>query len=241
MVQSKAQTKVTLVIPYRIVCTTLTFFSNQQRWVGAYEKSFKLINIRETSPVKSWAFSVFWPEDMISLADIYQVLLATVPLYTTMILAYISVKRWKLFTPDQCSGINKFVANFSVPLLSFRVISTNNPYHMNLKLILADFLQKLLALLVSGVIIKVSSRGSLDWLITGFSLATLPNTLILGIPLLQAMYGDEGAKLLPQIVVLQSAVWYSLLLFLFELRAAATNMATQPSETTGKYSCLRFQ
>lgn len=204
-------------------------------------KEFKHINIRKTSPVESWAFSVFWPEDMISLADIYQVLVATVPLYTTMILAYISVKWWKLFTPDQCSGINKFVTNFSVPLLSFHIISNNNLYHMNLKLILADFIQKLLALLVSGVIIKVSSRGSLDWLITGFSLATLPNTLILGIPLLKAVYGDEGTKLLSQVVVLQSAVWYSLLLFMFEFRAAATDMATQPSEATGMYPCSHFQ
>ncbi|KAG8501581.1 hypothetical protein CXB51_003914 [Gossypium anomalum] len=37
-----------------------------------------------------------------------------------MILAYVSVKWWKLFTPEQCAGINKFVANFSIPLLSFQ-------------------------------------------------------------------------------------------------------------------------
>lgn len=176
---------------------------------------------------------------MISWADFYHISVAIVPLYTTMIFAYISVRWWKLFTSDQCSGINKFVANFSVPLLSFQVISTNNPYHMNLKLIFADSLQKILALLVFGILIKLTSRGSLDWLITSFSLVTLPNTLILGIPLITAMYGDEGAKLLPQIVVLQTIVWYNLLLFLFEFRAAA--VATQPMETAGTCSSFHFQ
>ncbi|MBA0599453.1 hypothetical protein Gorai_005673, partial [Gossypium raimondii] len=57
-------------------------------------------------------------------------------------------------------------------------------------------------------------------IITGFSLSTLPNTLILGIPLLKAMYGDEPAGLLAQIVVLQSLIWYNLLLFMFEFNAA---------------------
>ncbi|KAH0973315.1 hypothetical protein GBA52_025471 [Prunus armeniaca] len=124
---------------------------------------------------------------MISLADVYHVVAATVPLYVAMILAYVSVKWWKLFTPDQCSGINKFVAKFSIPLLSFQVISGNNPYKMNLKLILSDCLQKLIAFLALTAITKFSSHGGLNSIITGLSLSTMPNTLILGIPLLKAM------------------------------------------------------
>ncbi|XP_026656513.1 probable auxin efflux carrier component 8 [Phoenix dactylifera] len=166
---------------------------------------------------------------MISLATVYHVLVATVPLYAAMILAYLSIKWWKLFTPDQCTGINKFVAKFSVPLLSFHVISTNNPYKMNLKLLVADSLQKILALFVFAVLSKACFRGSLDWLITGFSLSTLPNTLIIGIPLLKGLYGDEAAKLLGQIVVLQSLIWYTLLLILFEFRAAKA-IAANPTD-----------
>lgn len=101
---------------------------------------------------------------MISVVDAYHVVAACVPLYVAMLLAYISVKWWKLFTPDQCAGINKFVAKFSIPLLSFQVISKNNPYKMNLKLIYADFLQKLLAFLVLVAITKISSRGGLRWI-----------------------------------------------------------------------------
>lgn len=172
---------------------------------------------------------------MISTADVYHVITATVPLYFAMILAYISVKWWKLFSPEQCAGINKFVAKFSIPLLSFQVISENNPYKMNLKLILADFLQKLLAFVVLMAIRKLSNRGSLSSIITGLSLSTFPNTLILGIPLLRAMYGDKSAALLAQIVVLQSLIWYNLLLFLFELNATNKAASDTPpnSQDTG--------
>ncbi|XP_043723318.1 probable auxin efflux carrier component 8 [Telopea speciosissima] len=171
---------------------------------------------------------------MISLADVYHVLEATIPLYVAMILAYMSVKWWKLFTLEQCSGINKFVAKFSIPLLSFHVISTTNPYQMNLKLMLSDSLQKLLALLLLALFTKLSSRGNLDWVITGLSLSTLPNTLILGIPLLKAMYGHEATALLSQIVVLQSLIWYNLLLFLYEFRAAGAVSVTPSLEATGQ-------
>ncbi|ONK70578.1 uncharacterized protein A4U43_C05F35180 [Asparagus officinalis] len=80
---------------------------------------------------------------MINGKDIYDVFAAIVPLYVAMILAYGSVKWWKIFSPDQCSGINRFVALFAVPLLSFHFISSNNPYAMNLRFIAADTLQKL--------------------------------------------------------------------------------------------------
>lgn len=173
---------------------------------------------------------------MISLADVYHVMAATIPLYVAMILAYISVKWWKLFTPDQCSGINKFVARFSIPLLSFQVISTNNPYKMNVKLVCADFAQKLFAFFALAVISKIRSRANLSWIITGLSLSSLPNTLILGIPILRAMYGDEAAMLLTQIVVLQSLIWYNLLLFLFEVNAMKEAYTTPPTEVAGTYT-----
>jgi auxin efflux carrier family protein len=150
-----------------------------------------------------------------------------------MILAYLSIKWWKLFTPEQCSGINKFVAKFSIPLLSFQVLSTNNPYDMNLKLIFSDVVRKSLALLGFAVISRAFCMKKFDWLITGFSLSTLPNTLIIGIPLLKGMYGDEAVKLISQIVALQSLIWYTLLLFLFEFRAARGMTTTTSSETTG--------
>ncbi|WVZ05810.1 hypothetical protein V8G54_019156 [Vigna mungo] len=150
-----------------------------------------------------------------------------------MILAYVSVKWWKIFTPDQCSGINKFVAKFSIPLLSFQIISSNNIYKMTLKLLYADFVQKLLAFLVLIAITKISGRGGLKWIITGFSLTTLPNTLILGIPLMKATYKGEAVLLLAQIIFLQSMIWYNLLLFLYELDAVNTRPASAAPPSQG--------
>ncbi|CAL4901682.1 unnamed protein product [Urochloa decumbens] len=176
---------------------------------------------------------------MISWHDLYTVLCAVVPLYVAMILAYGSVRWWGVLTPDQCSGINRFVAVFAVPLLSFTCIAASNPYVMNLRFVAADTLQKavVLAALAAWSYLPARARGgccggrapppAIDWSITFFSLSTLPNTLIMGLPLLVAMYGRYSGDLLVQVVVLQCIVWYTLLLILFELRAARALIAGQ--------------
>ncbi|GJW16644.1 probable auxin efflux carrier component 1b [Tanacetum coccineum] len=82
----------------------------------------------------------------------------------------------------------RFVALFVVPLLSFHFISNNNPS----KFIVTDTLQKLIILVVLAIWSRMSARGSLEWSITLFSLSSLPNTLVMGIPLLKGI----GARLL---------------------------------------------
>ncbi|KAK8928394.1 Auxin efflux carrier component 1 [Platanthera zijinensis] len=165
---------------------------------------------------------------MISSLDFYHVMTAVVPLYVAMLLAYASVRHWGIFTPDQCSGINRFVALFAVPLLSFHFISTNNPFAMSLRFLAADTLQKLLVIAALAGWTALSRRkASLDWTITFFSLSTLPNTLVMGIPLLRGMYGDFSGSLMVQIVVLQCIIWYTLMLFMFEYRAARLLIAEQ--------------
>ncbi|KAL2480786.1 Auxin efflux carrier component 1 [Abeliophyllum distichum] len=176
---------------------------------------------------------------MITGTDLYHVLTAVVPLYVAMILAYGSVKWWKIFSPDQCSGINRFVALFAVPLLSFHFISTNNPYAMNYRFIAADTLQKIIVLFVLVIWSRISSRGSLEWSITLFSLSTLPNTLVMGIPLLKGMYGESSGTLMVQIVVLQCIIWYTLMLFLFEYRGARMLIAEQFPDTAGSIISFR--
>lgn len=168
---------------------------------------------------------------MITWHDLYTVLTAVVPLYVAMILAYGSVRWWKIFSPDQCSGINRFVAIFAVPLLSFHFISTNNPYAMNYRFIAADTLQKIIMLLALTIWTNFTANGSLEWMITIFSLSTLPNTLVMGIPLLIAMYGEYSGTLMVQVVVLQCIIWYTLLLFLFEYRGAKLLIMEQFPET----------
>ncbi|KAF6162303.1 hypothetical protein GIB67_008432 [Kingdonia uniflora] len=173
---------------------------------------------------------------MIAFRDLYSVLSAVVPLYVTMFLAYFSVKWWKIFTPDQCAGINKFVAIFAVPLLSFEFISRINPYKMDFLFISADTVSKLVMFIVLFTWAKLSKRGSLDWAITLFSLSTLPNTLVMGIPLLKSMYGDDKEGLMIQAVVLQCVIWYTLLLFLFEYRDARNIIMQKLNGSTGRIS-----
>jgi auxin efflux carrier family protein len=175
---------------------------------------------------------------MITAADFYHVMTAMVPLYVAMILAYGSVRWWRIFTPDQCSGINRFVALFAVPLLSFHFISTNNPYTMNLRFIAADTLQKLMMLAMLTAWSHLSRRGSLEWTITLFSLSTLPNTLVMGIPLLKGMYGDFSGSLMVQIVVLQCIIWYTLMLFMFEYRGARMLITEQFPDTAGAIASI---
>ncbi|TYH82908.1 hypothetical protein ES332_D02G094700v1 [Gossypium tomentosum] len=174
---------------------------------------------------------------MITGGDFYKVMCAMVPLYFAMIIAYGSVKWWRIFSPEQCSGINRFVAVFAVPVLSFHFIAQNNPYQMDTKFIIADTVSKVLVLALLSVWAIFFPGGSLDWLITLFSLATLPNTLVMGIPLLNAMYGDFTQSLMVQLVVLQCIIWYTLLLFLFEYRAATLLIKTQfPGPTAATIS-----
>ncbi|RWW01124.1 hypothetical protein GW17_00035856 [Ensete ventricosum] len=175
---------------------------------------------------------------MISWHELNTVLVAVAPLYVAMVLAYGSVRWWGIFSPEQCAGINRFVAIFAVPLLSFHFISTNDPYAMNLRFVAADTLQKLLVLAALAAWSNLLPRrpipggvSSLDLSITAFSLSTLPNTLVMGIPLLVAMYGTYSGSLMVQVVVLQCIIWYTLMLFLFEYRAARLLVADQFLDT----------
>ncbi|KOM40041.1 hypothetical protein LR48_Vigan04g023900 [Vigna angularis] len=170
---------------------------------------------------------------MIKGQGIYNTLSALVPLYVPMILAYGSVQWWKIITPEQCSGINRFVAFFASPFLNFYFLATNNPYTMNLRFIAADTLQKLVILGALFIWSVLTKYGSIDWTITLFSLCTLPNTVVVGAPLLSAMYGDSSAILMSHIFIMQGVVWFTLMLFLYEYRGARSLISMQFPENGG--------
>ncbi|MED6155446.1 hypothetical protein PIB30_005298 [Stylosanthes scabra] len=157
---------------------------------------------------------------MIKAKSIYEVASAVVPLYVAMFLGFGSVRWWNILKPDQCSGVNQFVSHFSVPFLIFSLVSTSDLYAMNLKFVVADSLQKVVVLVGLFVLSRFSRFGSLDWSITLFSIFTLPNTFVVGVPLLKGMYGEFTTPLMAQIVTLQLCVWVPFSLILFEFRAA---------------------
>ncbi|KAL2932683.1 Auxin efflux carrier component 1 [Bienertia sinuspersici] len=159
---------------------------------------------------------------MISWKSLYHVLSNVVPLYVVMILAYGCVKWWKLFAPSECAAINKFVALIAGPFFSIKFIANNNPYTMNFHFIAADTLQKVIVIVILFIWHKLTSiEGSLEWCITLFSITTLNNTLVMGIPLLGGMYGNAPSEsLMVQLSVVQFLIWYPSLLFIFEYRRA---------------------
>ncbi|XP_021320085.1 probable auxin efflux carrier component 5c isoform X1 [Sorghum bicolor] len=161
---------------------------------------------------------------MIPWGDIYKVVAAMAPLYFALGLGYGSVRWWRFFTAEQCAAINTLVVNFSMPFFTFDFLARANPYTMNYRVLAADAVSKALAIAAVsawGCCCRGGkAAGAQAWAITGFSLAGFNNTLVVGVPLLYAMYGKWAQDLIVQIAVVQSLFWFPLLLLGFELRKA---------------------
>ncbi|WVZ65476.1 hypothetical protein U9M48_014831, partial [Paspalum notatum var. saurae] len=171
---------------------------------------------------------------MIGWGDVYKVVAAMAPLYFALGLGYGSVRWWKLFTREQCDAVNRLVAYFSVPFFAFDFAARIDPFALSYRVLAADALSKLaitlsLAAWATAAASASARRGgggdkgkdrALSWCITGFSLAALNNTLVVGVPLLDAMYGKWARDLIVQISVVQIIVYFPSLLLAFEARRA---------------------
>ncbi|KAL8201630.1 hypothetical protein R6Q57_010777 [Mikania cordata] len=158
---------------------------------------------------------------MIGLEDVYKVVVATVPLYVALLLGYGSVRWWHIFTQEQCNAINRFVCFFTLPLFTFEFTAHIDPFSMNYRFIGADTISKVIIVVVLAFWARFSSKGSYSWSITSFSLSTLTNSLVVGVPLVRAMYGQEFVNLVVQGSVIQAIVWLTGLLFVLECRRSA--------------------
>uniref|UniRef100_A0A803PYR4 Auxin efflux carrier component n=1 Tax=Cannabis sativa TaxID=3483 RepID=A0A803PYR4_CANSA len=153
---------------------------------------------------------------MIKWEDVYKVVEATAPLYVALILGYGSVKWWKIFTPDQCGAINRFVCFFTLPLYTFDFTAHVDPFKWNYRFIAADAISKVIIVVILAFWAKLSNKGSYAWSITSFSLCTLTNSLVVGVPLMKAMYGQIGVDIVVQSSVVQAIIWMTLLLIVLE-------------------------
>ncbi|XP_019158967.1 PREDICTED: auxin efflux carrier component 5-like [Ipomoea nil] len=164
---------------------------------------------------------------MIGWGDVYKVVEAMAPLYLALFLGYASVRWWNMFKPDHCAAINRFNCFFILPFFNFRFISQVNPYTMNYRFLVSDAVAKSAVATVLAAWANCARKGGFDWSLTTFSLSTLNNTLVVGVPLLQAMYGGLGFDMVVQSAVIQAALWLTLLLLGLEFRR------TRLSETNG--------
>ncbi|CAM6020715.1 unnamed protein product [Sphagnum balticum] len=174
-------------------------------------------------------------------AEFYSVMVGVVPLYVAMFLGYGSLRWWKLVqVPEQCVGIAQLNTYFLRPAYVCHFLAFNNPYNLSLRILAADFLSKavLLCVLCAWALASSSlystkatvARTSFDWVISIFMLATLPNTVIVGIPLLQPMYGEIGLQGSICIISAQFLFWYNVCIVLFEVRAAALHLQISTPE-----------
>ncbi|KAL8557844.1 hypothetical protein ACS0TY_005081 [Phlomoides rotata] len=152
---------------------------------------------------------------MIGWGDVCKVVVAMVPLYVALGLGYGSVKWWGMFKADECDAINRFTCYFILPFFTFHFTAGVNPYAMNFRFLGGDVVAKAMA----GVALAAWAKyggGDLSWAITTFSLSCFNNTLVVGVPLLRAMYGEVGEDLVVQSSVIQALLWFPILLFLLE-------------------------
>ncbi|KAG8648362.1 hypothetical protein MANES_09G184701v8 [Manihot esculenta] len=163
---------------------------------------------------------------MIGWEDVYKVVVAMVPLYVALVLGYGSVRWWKIFTPEQCGAVNKFVCFFTLPLFTFEFTAHVDPFKMNYLFIGADAISKLIIVVVLGFWANCSSKGSYTWSITSFSLCSLTNSLVVGVPLMKAMYGQMAVDLVVQSSVIQSIIWLTVLLFVLEFRRSRLDVSS---------------
>lgn len=163
---------------------------------------------------------------MIGLEDVYKVIVAMVPLYVALILGYCSVKWWRLFTPDNCDAINRLVCYFTLPLFNLDFTAHSDPFEWNYKFLAADAISKVIIVAVLALWAKCSSKGSYCWSVTSFSLSTLTNSLVVGVPLLGAMYGRLAVDLVVQFSVVQAIIWLTVLLFVLEFRRSRIDFST---------------
>ncbi|KAL4572690.1 hypothetical protein LXL04_019472 [Taraxacum kok-saghyz] len=161
---------------------------------------------------------------MIGWQDIYNVLSAMFPLYVALILGYGSVKWWNMFNPSDCDTINRLNCYFIMPLFTFEFTTRINPYKFNHLFIAADVISKAIILIAISIWANCSSKGSYPWSVTSFSLSSLNNTLVVGVPLMRAMYGSLGENMVIQSSILQSMVWNMFQLFMLEIHQAKKQM-----------------
>lgn len=122
-----------------------------------------------------------------------------------------------MFKADECDAINRFNCYFIIPFFTFHFTASVNPYTFNLRFLAGDVVAKAVAA-AALVLWAKCLQGSFSWAITSFSLSSFNNTLVVGVPLLKAMYGDAGEHLVIQSSVIQSLLWFPILLSLLEFR-----------------------
>jgi auxin efflux carrier family len=178
---------------------------------------------------------------MIGWEDVYKVVAAMAPLYFALGLGYCSVRWWKLYTREQCDALNHLATYFAIPFFAFDFTARMDPdAALNYRVLAADALSKVaivlaLAAWAAASIARHGAGSGLkfasSWGITGYSLAALNGSLVVGVPLMDELYGKWARDLVMQLTVLQFVFYFPLLMLAFEVRrASGGGGAAKPDE-----------
>jgi auxin efflux carrier family len=124
-------------------------------------------------------------------------------------------------------AINRLVIYFAFPFLGFNLTTRTGSFATSYRVLATDVACKALVVLALAgwaAARRWSPSCSYSWCITGFSLVALNNALLMGIPLLDAMYGAWAHDIAVQMSMMQIVVWFPLILVVFEATQAWLEM-----------------
>ncbi|GBG79697.1 hypothetical protein CBR_g29961 [Chara braunii] len=144
--------------------------------------------------------------------------------------------------------MNNLNAYFALPAYSFMVIATCDLTKMDKVFIIADTIGKIVLLISLGFCVrslpkKHTFASRFQWWATSFMIATITNSVIIGFPLAEAMYGADAIPLMAQLVVVKGVLWFPLVHMLCQMcpifwKREDHNKLDPPGGTKVKPSCL---
>jgi predicted permease len=145
-----------------------------------------------------------------------QIVNAVIPVFAIIGLGWLAGRRWGV-SGEAAAILNRFVFQFAVPALIFRLMATAPIREMSWPLLASYFLGQA-AVWIAGfaAMALIWRRGAADRILCAMS-GGLANHVFLALPLVLWLLGEQGTLPVLMIVTLDSLVIYSLTLVLMEI------------------------
>eukprot|EP00128_Syssomonas_multiformis_P006427 Colp12_sorted_trinity150504_noHs@31653 len=138
--------------------------------------------------------------------DMYQIASAVVPLYGTLFIGWLA-SRFRVLDKVAFGGLNRFIVVFCLPAIIFRVLARANLYAADMRIFAVQTIYVVLCVMLLGIwALSRRNKGgdTFGYFISFLSISSFPNSLIIGVPILNAMYGTKAEIVMILIVVYQS-------------------------------------
>ena len=156
------------------------------------------------------------------MPSVLSVLLVTFPFFALVLCGYLATRAGALPT-TAIGGLNTFVLYFALPCMLYR-FGAGTPIAQLLDPAVAG-VYLLCALLVVGVTIALTRRGTIGWNDAAFGalVTAFPNTGFMGVPLLVALMGERSAGPVILVLTIDMVITSSLCIALSRLDGAGAH------------------